>query len=153
VPGWFSTWQEVLGFLLLANLTLGGIAALAFLKGKLGEILSWAATVFALGMSLTAGFYAKDTWIADVIGWVMGWHPVVQLFFGFVILGLVAWLVQGALPNQLVGFALTAGLVYLAFFAPIAVQYAPGGDVGDLARTIVNEATAVPVQQTRSWFQ
>ena len=149
-----DVWYPLAGFGMLSMFffTIFGVSVWAKVNGWLSFALGVIGTAFAL----TAGMYAtRSTWIYDLLHLAAQWHPVVAFLLAFVGLGLLCYLVVGAIPERFApAVSLTAGLAAGAFLLPsVALTAMPDrGEVWVTARQVIDDTGDQLVDETAGWF-
>lgn len=148
-----AVWYPLAGFAMLAIITLALAAAITLPVAKAQPWVGYIAGPLAAAFALTAGIYARRTWINNVVLWAASLHPVVRIAMGLLFVALVAYLVAGLVPDRWSSVALTSGLIVGAFFAPLlAANALPPGQVADTAKSIVDAAGNLTMTLTAGWF-
>lgn len=141
------------GALMLISVLLLTVAlGINFSKGRQWYV--WLVGVAAAGFALTAGFYAIGTQINAVVGWVVGWNPVVSMILGLVLLGGVVFITAALIPTTWEQSVVSIALVAMVFLLPSA-QVSHHLIPGTAGAFIGNTATQLsqPVHNlTAGWF-
>lgn len=149
-----EVWIPLIGLLITATVITGTVAAIAHMPGKIHPWIVWGGSVLSGICYLSAGVIAtNDTWIEDLVVWIIGWHPIFQIA-AILLLCYGTWkAAMAAFPDEYVTMTASSGILVMVFFLPILVQNLPlKGDIPDLARDAVRHASKFSTDLTDSWF-